>query len=553
VKNLAKGRGICWTGGAVVDRSSAVLKWFFCAFVLALAVSQFSENTADPDLWAHTLVGEHILMTGRLQPVEPYSWTARGTPWINHEWLAETALGAAHRLAGGTGILLLKILVGLLTFGIALRLGGDDLPCPRRALAWAVGAVAVVEISYGFAPRPQIFTALGVSIELWLLRRVARGEWRWAPALPALCALWVNTHGGVLAAIALLLASTAALTAQLFWDKFPALAVRAPVEAVAARPVAALWAACLICPAALLVNPYGWELIRWTISGVVWLHHRPELEEWHPTGLSWDHAALFILLALALVSFLLTHRRRALWEIAVCAGLAVFALRSARHTPLFAIAALAFVPPHLADILARHRESFARLEQLARHPAARRAAAVLLALATAGIGAATFTLHKEHPVTMEAPRSQYPVSAIAFMRARELRGNLLVFFDWGEMCLWELPECAMSLDGRWETCYPRELIPEHWKFYNGEPVDKRILDIDRADLALLPANLAGAAALSKEYGWRAVYFDDLAVVLARQPGRFPKLAGEKLPVAGPPDATRGRAPFPPEPSARLGQ
>jgi hypothetical protein len=84
--------------------------------VLALALYQFSENTADPDLWAHTLVGEHILLTGKLQNAEPYSWTAPGTPWINHELLAETALGAAHWLAGGTGILLLKMLVGFLDF-----------------------------------------------------------------------------------------------------------------------------------------------------------------------------------------------------------------------------------------------------------------------------------------------------------------------------------------------------------------------------------------------------------------------------------------------------
>jgi hypothetical protein len=537
----------------MADRSSAVLKWLWCACVLALAVFQFSENTADPDLWAHTLVGEHILMTGRLQAVEPYSWTARGTPWINHEVLAEITLGAAHRLAGGTGILLLKILAGLLTFGIALRLGGEDLPWPGRAVAWMVGALAVVEISYGFAARPQIFTALGVAIELWLIRRVARGGWGWALALPVLCALWVNTHGGVLAGIVLLLAATAALTVQLFWERIPALAAGAPAGVVSARAVGALWAACVVCPAALLANPYGWELIHWTISGVVWLHQRPELQEWHPAGVSWDHAALFILLALTLVSFLLTHRRRAWWEAAVCAGLAMFAMRSARHTPLFAIAALAFVPPHLADLLARQRGSFARWEEAARRPAARWTAAVLLALLTAGIGAATFTLHKENPLTMEAPKSQYPVSAIAFMRAHGLRGNLLVFFDWGEMCLWELPECAVSLDGRWETCYPRALIPEHWKFYNGEAVDKTILDIDRADLALLPVNLAGAAVLSKKFGWQAVYFDDLAVVLARQPGRFPKLAGERLPVAGPPDAARGRAPFPREPSARLGQ
>jgi hypothetical protein len=128
---------------------------------------------------------------------------------------------------------------------------------------------------------------------------------------------------------------------------------------------------------------------------------------------------------------------------------------------------------------------------------------------------------------------------------------LLVFFDWGEQCLWELPQCAPSIDGRWETCYPRDLIPEHWKFYNGDPVDKKILDIDKADVALLPVNLAGAAALSGKYGWRAVYFDSLAVVLVRNPRRYPQLPAH-LPEAGPLSATAGRAAFPDGHPVRLG-
>jgi hypothetical protein len=179
-----------------------------------------------------------------------------------------------------------------------------------------------------------------------------------------------------------------------------------------------------------------------------------------------------------------------------------------------------------------------------RRRGAQMAAAALLAVTTVGECAGTFLLHKEHPLTMEVPRSQYPLSAIAFIRAHDLRGNLLVFFDWGELCLWELPECAVSIDGRWETCYPRELIPEHWKFYNDEPVDGKILDIGKADLALLPANLAGRRRWPANPDGRRFIMTALAVVLVREPRRYPKLALEKLPEAGPPDAAKGRAPFP---------
>ena len=156
----------------------------------------------------------------------------------------------------------------------------------------------------------------------------------------------------------------------------------------------------------------------------------------------------------------------------------------------------------------------------------------------------TFTLHKEHPLTMEAPRWQYPAGAVDFLRKNELRGRLLVFFDWGELVIFELPGCPPSIDGRLDTCYSRELIAAHWLFYNGATLDTSVLNLDKADLALLPGNLAGTAELAKRPGWKMVYYDDLAVVLARDPGRFPALRQLALPVAGPAAATQGRARFP---------
>ena len=68
--------------------------------------------------------------------------------------------------------MLLKIAIGLLTFGLALQLATKSLAWPASAIALALGALAVTEISFGFAARPQIFTALGVAIELILLRRI---------------------------------------------------------------------------------------------------------------------------------------------------------------------------------------------------------------------------------------------------------------------------------------------------------------------------------------------------------------------------------------------
>jgi hypothetical protein len=517
------------------------LRLAFCLLVLALAVFQFSENTADPDLWGHVLFGQHLIKTGVLEQTDPFSWTAGGIPWVNHEVLSEVALGGAHLLGGGTAVLLLKILIGLLAFSIALRTGADGLPWPQRAFAWMFGALAVVEISFGFAARPQIFTALGLAAQLWLLRKVHSGETKWAFALPILFFLWINTHGGALAGIVLLWLTVGATTVQF-------IAVRKSLFSKwldgVARPevLRALWISSVLSTVAMFFNPWGVGLIRWLIGSVLWL--RPEIEEWNPATLSWDHGAFFGVAALTIVSFLFSRRPRSLWEVAVCGAVLVLAFRSVRHTPLFCIAALSFVPRHLADVLSRLAPHVAdRLEPFKR-PAMQRALAVFLLLLSAGVLWAGTKLHKENPWTIEVPRKQYPVAAVKFIQDHNLRGNMLVFFDWGEMALWELPQCPPSIDGRLDTCYSRTLISEHWKFYNAEPFDPKVLDIAKGDLALLPTALVGARELAKQPGWSAVYVDDVAVLLVREPKRFPKLAASKFPIQGDDVAAFGRAPFP---------
>jgi hypothetical protein len=503
-------------GDAGEFRRARKLRAAFCALVACLAIYQFSENTADPDLWGHIVFGQRILQTHAIPKTEIYSWTARGQPWINHEWMAELALGGAHALLGGSGVLLLKLAVGLLTFALCLRLGGANLAWPARYVAWAFAALAVVEISFGFAARPQIFTALALAVELLLLRRIHEGRRLWALALPLLFLVWINTHGGALAGFGLLVLATAATTTQVLCRKLPP------------GPLWALWPATGGALAALFCNPWHGELLRWLVGSVLWM--RPQIQEWNATPLGWDHSTLFILIALSAAAWIFTRRPRAWWELAACAAFALLGLRSVRNAPLCALVLLALVPPHLADLLARLRPRFSFQNFSA--PAMQNVAATLCLLSACGIGVSIFTLHKQHPLTMEVPRSEYPVGAVQFMQTKHLQGRLLVFFDWGEMAIFELPGCPPSIDGRLDTCYSRELIAAHWKLYNGEPFDPKVLNPEEAGLALLPVNAAGVAELKKRPGWTTVYFDELAVLLVRDVSRFPALQHFALPIPG---------------------
>jgi len=531
-------------------RKGSLLQRAFVVCVICLAVFQFSENTTDIDLWGHVLFGQQLLHTGHLVRTDSYSWTANGQPWINHEIIAEAALALAHRALGGTGLLLLKMVAGLLTFCIALSIARKQMRPGMRLIAWVFGALAVVEISYGFAARPQIFTALALAAELWILTAIHRGRLRWAFALPLLFAVWVNTHGGVLAGIILLLVATIATAAQSFRNRvapnFLRLRIAAPAPASVTMMLAISSAA---SAAAMLINPYGFELIRWLAESVLWL--RPQIGEWNPVQFNGEHAAFFLCTAIAAASFLFSRRPIALWELAVTGALGFMAFRSVRHTPLFCIAALAFVPPHLAGALERFQNSFARLANLFRNINVQKISTALLAAVSVGIIFATGMLHKERAWTMEVSRKDYPVAALEFIRQHGLHGNLLVFFDWGEECIWELPDSRVSIDGRLDTCYPRDVFAAQWNFYNAEMSKQPMLNLEQADFALLPPNMAGAVMLWKKYGWQPVYRDDTAVVLVKDIKQFPTLAGLQATVQGSAESVKGRAAFPNAPSARL--
>lgn len=515
----------------------------FIIAVLCLAVFQFSENTADPDLWSHVFFGRQLVQTGKPTTIDYNSWTACGLPSFDHEYLGEAVFALAHIWLGGTGLLLLKMLVGMLTFGIALSISIKNLDPKTKLVAWAFGALAVVEISFGFAARPQVFTALSLAIELWILARIHSGKWQWAFALPPLFALWFNLHGGALAGLILLFAAAVATSTQVLLLKLmPATAALRLSTPTPPWTIPTLWLSAIAATATVVVNPHGFELARWLVESVLWL--RPQIQEWNPAKLNWDHAAFFFCAAGAAIAFILSRRPRQLWEIAVLAFLFVVAFRSIRNTPLFCVAALALVPPHLADVLQRFRNHFQRLEQLFKSPAIQRASVIILAFVSIGIIAAALTLHKKHFWTMEVPRSEYPVAAIQFIQQHDLHGNMLAFFDWGEMCIWDLPDSPVSIDGRLDSVYPPDIIAAHWKLYNGDSFDTNSLNIAKADYALLPSNLAGSQALVKKDGWHAAYYDDLAVVLVKNFNQFPKLAGLKLPVQGDAGATQGRDPFP---------
>jgi hypothetical protein len=463
------------------------------AFATATAIYNTFPPVADNDLWGHVYFGSVILANGRLPATNQFSYTSPDHPWINHEILAECAFAVAFGHFGSPGLLVLKLLVGLATFGLMLGTIArrtDSLVATALSLA-ACGSL----LSPGFLVRPQIFTFLALAI-LWerIHRYDETRDWRSLVVLPPLFAVWINTHGGVAAGLGILLVYVA--TACLSGKRRPE------------RRQLGLFA--LLSALALLANPYGVKLL-----GFLWedLGRTRAISEWQPLPLLGLPSILFesVLAVLAIGTF--AGQRVRIWEVATLAVAALMTIRHQRHLPLFAILAAPLLAETL-DVLGRRAAGIARMPPF-QGGARSLLAAGLCAVAIFEI-ARVIDVYRGLRFHILVDSDLFPVDAVRFMRRNRLEGNLVVQSDWGEYAIWHLyPQCRVSFDGRYTTAYPDDILDLSHRFQTAAPGWQAALE--GADLALVHRRQrAVVAGMFEDLGWQYVYSDPTAFVFVRK-------------------------------------
>jgi hypothetical protein len=469
------------------------MEWIGATLFVAVAgIYCFSAPPADNDLWGHVHFGRAILAARQLPATNEYSYTAPDHPWINHEILAECMFAATYGYFGSPGLLVLKLLVGLATLALMAKSAFGRTSAP---LAWA-GALFVSAslMAWGYLVRPQIFTFLGLAF-VWdrILAHDARRRWHELAVLPPVFALWINTHGGVVAGLAILLAYVA---------------IRLLSRQTAAERLT-LAALAVLSVAALALNPYGLELPAFLLRDLS--RSRP-ISEWQPIPLFDLSTPLFKSIVLILAAGALVSRGRRGWELLLLGLAAAATFRHQRHLPLFAILAAPRLTETLNDLWGwlRRRARLASFSPLARS---------LLAAGLAAIGAFEIfriaTIYRNQHFQILVSPEQFPVDAVRFIERNRLAGNLAVPFDWGEYAIWHLHQrCRVSIDGRYTTAYPDEVLAESERFFTGAPGWDTILV--HADLALIDRRQPIVARMFQEPDWQYVYSDQAALVFVRK-------------------------------------
>ena len=165
--------------------------WFVLG-VLLLAAFVGSFPPQNSDLWLHLASGRQILGGGRLTGIDPFSYTAQGT--VNHSWLFDSFCYLCYWVAGGAGLVALRVLL-LVGLGV-LVLFAAGLPAKgRRPIPALCAALMFLTLARWLPLRPELASLFLLGLTLVLLLRLERARAsRLLDYLPLflLFALWAN-------------------------------------------------------------------------------------------------------------------------------------------------------------------------------------------------------------------------------------------------------------------------------------------------------------------------------------------------------------------------
>jgi hypothetical protein len=487
---------------------------------------------ADADLWGHLRFGLESLAAGKLATTDPYSYTAWGAAWTNHEWLSELALAGSYRLAGVYGLILLRAGLLAATFaGLGVLIWRRNLS-PPATLALALFTITFLPEFYRL--RPQMFT---YSAFTWLIvicdQHVAGRRWGLV-LLPWLIVAWCNFHAGFVAGLGVFGIYSCAFAWQ---------ARNLPNRR---QEWCFLAAVMMACGLATVCNPYGLAYWRYVLFAITM--PRPEITEW---GAVWSHHPLVLACYLTAVlvpaiAWLGSTRRGAVAETAAFALVAYLAASHARHLPFAMIlGAAVFIRrwPEFCETVANFRRACPIVASQAF------GFALLVLLATLG-GVSKFSREvaasqNEGVLTVQA--DLYPVAAVSFLEQRQIAGNLYCGFTWGEYCLWHLaPGSRVFCDGRYETVYPADVSRLALGPLVNDDDRRAILEQYPTEILLVPSGSSLAEWLAGRDDVARIYDDRVACVFLKRIDKFaPWLSRRAILKPSGTDSAAGRhVPFP---------
>ncbi len=280
------------------------------------------------DVFYQVAAGQWMLAHHAVIRHDVFSYTVAGRPWLADEWGFEVLLAWLVNHIGAVSYWLVSAgaCVAALLAGVARwrRLGSGWLWVATLSVLASAG------LYIGLMPRPQDLSYLYFSL-LLLFLTLARQRTVWLVAVPPLLLIWANTHGSFLFGLGV-------VALEVVWAFLPPLKGRVRVSSPLPRKAAAL--TLLLGFAAVLVNPHGFELIKYSYQVSTNNQLNALISEWQTPNF---HSLFLLAVIIGPVLFFVgllafSDTSFALEDLAVAGILLVSTLHAMRFAPYFALA-----------------------------------------------------------------------------------------------------------------------------------------------------------------------------------------------------------------------
>jgi hypothetical protein len=468
--------------------------WTAAAVLLPVLVSLLSRlSTID---LAYQLRAGDQLLSGGFPRVDTYTFTARGSPWVDQQWLAQGVLASVYRWAGGWPSLaaLQALLIGT-TFWLlymAIRSSGV---APRTASVLTLAGFVITSPS--LALRPQLFAiALFAALLFLLAYRRERPRLLWlAPVLTAGCA---NVHGSF---------PLFPLVIGLAWleDR--------RVNNAGTRHTFMIGAVSLL---ATLANPFGLRV--WTYAYDVSTNPviRHTITEWAPVSLRNATGWLMVASGIAVVVYLVRRRPRPPWTAVITLALFfLLALSAQRALVWWGLVA----PLVIGDLIADKRKATTTCKTSLPEPGPRASARSTIAPAYAIVGLLGVCVVALLPWWRGSDPSRFlrdtPFGVSQAAASLPAGTRILAYQPWGSWFELAVPNDPVFVDSRIEV--PSTSVWDDYRdIVAGDPRSSEILDRWRVDAIAAPNDWRPLPLLEAAgSGWRVVYRGPDGVLLRR--------------------------------------
>lgn len=434
------------------------LESLFVATFALLGLRLGLRPLGDNSLFVHLRTGMDIVRTGSIPTTDPYSFTARGEPWVVQSWLASSTYGVAERIGGFP---LVRVEQGLLYALLAWLIA--DLA--RTGRAWRTAVAAFVAVGLGvvyWSPRPLAFGLIAMAATVLVVER-RRSWWLLVPIVW----VWMNSHGSFLLGLAWLVA--VAVGQRLDGQR---------------RPEVLPWLGAFVMGlAAGCLNPIGPRLLTFPLAVLDKREAFAEVAEWGPADFTAVPTGVFTLLFLVTVVVIVAIGRPSWRDGLPVAIFVVFGLAAQRNLPVLAVIA--------APVVARAMRVPEPSPVEARHPIHLGIAGLLAALALVFVA-----------VTARQPAfdlTAFPVEA-ARLYDRPAR-VATTDIGAGYLILREGTDANVFFDDRVDM-YPLEVTRDYLRLLDGDAGALAVLDRREVEVVIWERQRSLNARLASSNEWR---------------------------------------------------